>query len=146
MKTKCPECGHRYSGYHGKGACLLYKNTRRENKYGAVASDGFPSQLERATHMVLLMREKAGEIRNLKRYATVHLPFGVTWKIDFSFEDAATGELRYAEAKGKWTADAGIKLKMYRHVGPAPLEIWQQGRGGPVLVETIVPKEREGEK
>jgi hypothetical protein len=111
------------------------------HKYGAIARDGFPSTLERDTYGILEWRQKAGEIRGLKRYATVELAYGILWKIDFTFEITATGERCWAEAKGKWTADALLKLRMWKNgAGPGKLEIWNASRQGPQLTQVVIPR------
>ena len=47
----------------------------------------------------------------------------------------------FGEAKGKWTADAGIKLRLWREgLGPGTLEIWTGNWRNPVLSEIITPK------
>ena len=114
---------------------------KKAHKYGAKPKDGFPSTLERETFDELLLRERAGEIRDLSRYASVDLGFGIKWKVDFKFVYVATGQPGWCEAKGKWTADAGNKLKMWRNgAGPGPLEIYMSKNGTPTLVEVVVPK------
>jgi hypothetical protein len=82
----------------------------KQNKFGArktVCSLGHPhpSGLEASVCEVLILREKAGDIRNLKYQATVHLGFGIKWKIDWSFEQSPDWSLTFAEAKGVDTRD-----------------------------------------
>lgn len=115
----------------------------KRNKYGAVRTgDGFPSKLEAAVHQILLLREKAGEIQAIKRQASVDLGFGIRWKVDFCFIQCASGDVCYAEAKGRWTADAALKLRMWRNGAiQAPLEIWQGNYRKPELVEIVKPRQ-----
>ncbi len=118
-----------------------------QNKFGAVAKDGFPSTLERDTYSQLLLRETAGEIRNLRRQVRVELTEArIPCKIDFGFEFVADGEPGYAEAKGKETQFWRNYVKLWRKYGTAKLEIWKAGRQGPVLVEVITPVKQEEDK
>lgn len=128
------------------------------NKYGArktlcSAGHPHPSGLEASVCEVLLLRVKAGDIRNLKYQATVSLAFGIKWKVDWSFEQLVRDpeavlfkthwEIRFAEAKGAETRDYRLKLRMWKEgCGPAPLEIWKGSARRPMLVETIYPKEK----
>lgn len=115
---------------------------RKRNKYGARRTGyGFPSKLEGAVYGVLLMRQRAGEIGEIRRQHVVILSATVRWKIDFSFPILATGETCFAEAKGKWTQDAILKLKLYKEQRAFRLEIWQGSYKRPTLVETVLPKE-----
>jgi hypothetical protein len=123
--------------------------TPKSHKYGArrsvCASAGHPhpSALEASVCDLLHLRQHAREIQDLKWQATVHLTRSVRWKIDWSFTVCATGEACFAEAKGKWTADAGIKLNLWRDgFGPGRLEIWQGTHKRPRLVEIVVPGRR----
>lgn len=125
---------------------------KAENKYNAKSGNGFPSQLEGAVDQMLRFREKAGEIRDIRRQQVVILQDGpsnvkINWKLDFSFEYCATGELVYVEAKGVETETYQLKLKLWRKNPPARLEIWKgryrKGEGvEPILVEEITPEEK----
>ena len=108
-------------------------------KYKNKPTDGYPSQLERAVHALLLWREKAGEIRNIKRQASVDLHYW-RWKVDFSFEDVATGETIWCEAKGEETRDYLKNLKLWPDFGPGKLEIWKGTYQKPRLYKIILGK------
>jgi hypothetical protein len=163
-KTKCPDCGHTYRSdeAHPKAKCQLFQATSKQSdhKYGAVktvcsAGHPHPSGLECAVCEILMQRERAGDIRDLKWQCTVDLGFGVRWKVDWGFEQKS-GQLltdplgvskskewipTYAEAKGAETKDYKLKLRMWKDGrGPAPLEIWKGSAQRPTLVETIHPK------
>lgn len=114
---------------------------RTKNKFGAKrTADGFPSMLERAVYHVLLLREKAGEIRDIRRQHCVDLGLGVRWKVDFSFEVVATGLRRFAEAKGLEDAGYKIKKRMWKNgAGIGELEIWKGSWRRPALAETVIP-------
>lgn len=123
---------------------------RRKNKYRAKrTADGFPSKLEAAVWALLLAREKAGEIKNIQRQATVVLQDGprevkITWRLDFSFERKSTGATEYVEAKGMETETYRLKLKLWRKNPPAALEIWKGDYRRPALAERIEPTHQEG--
>lgn len=117
---------------------MSWNRLLKKSKYGAVRSgDGFPSKLEHSVYSILELRQKAGEIWSLSRYPSVKLTKRVTWKVDFAFEDKR-GPV-FAEAKGVWTADARLKLNLWRDLGPAPLEIWRGSAQRPTLEETVYP-------
>lgn len=134
-----------------------FPKQKGKNKFGAkktVCSLGHPhpSALEASVCEVLILREKAGDIRNLKWQATVHLDYGIKWKVDWEFEQLVRDteavvyktfwQNRFAEAKGAETRDYRLKLRMWKEgCGPAPIEIWKGTAKRPMLVETIHPKE-----
>lgn len=108
---------------------MIKRNKR--NKYGARATGGaggFPSQLEAAVYGLLELREKNGEISELKRQQSFVLQDGpqnqrITWRIDFSFIEK--GVLTFAEAKGFPDEVYKLKLKLWRAKKPHPLEIYE---------------------
>lgn len=122
------------------------KKEKKKNKYNAQrTARGFPSQLEEAVYDQLLWLQRGGVIRDLKRQQTVVLQPGpreerITWRIDFSYTDCATGELVYAEAKGHETGEYINKLKMFRANPPTKLEIWKGTAANPKIVEIVRPK------
>ena len=87
---------------------------------------------------ILQARVRTGEISDLKWQASVALPMGIRWKVDWSF--MRDGVKVYAEAKGFETRDYKLKLKIWREAGPAPLEIWKGTPQRAVLTETVIPK------
>lgn len=113
------------------------------SKYKAKPTNGFPSRLENAVHELLLMREKRGEIRDIKRQQGVvlrdcqHCGTRISWKVDFSFVEVESGSLVFCEAKGVKTADYKKKLKLWRKAPPHPLEIWEGSWQRPKLAERI---------
>lgn len=105
-------------------------------------ADGYGSKLEQAVGQILELREKAGEIRNIRRQVPVVLQDGprelkITWKVDFSFEDVASGRTHYAEAKGFKTEVYLLKLKLFRANPHGPCEIWEGNWRSPKMVEVI---------
>lgn len=120
---------------------------RLAGKYGAKKSEyagqSFASGLERAVYQQLELREKAGEISDLRCQVQVHLSeAAILLKPDFAFIDVATGEQHYAEAKGFETPQWRIKLKLWRVYGPGPLEIWKGTARQPVLDEVVKPSKK----
>ena len=112
-------------------------------KYGNTRSDGFSSKLESAVHQILLLLERAGEITDIKQQVCVELICGIRWKVDFSYTCVASGEQIWAEAKGLETDRYRICKKLWEGgFGPGPLEIWKGNWRKPIMVETIIPKER----
>lgn len=148
-RTKCKECGHTYreGEPHPKARCQLNQATRKGNKMNAErTASGFPSKLEEAVYGELMMRELAGEIRDVRRQHAFRFPCGPSWKIDFSFIECATGDTVYCEAKGAEMETYRLKKNMYsgcpvlEHAGK--LEIYKGDHRRPTLVETIHPKGR----
>lgn len=100
-----------------------------------------PSMLEKAVCKIMALRERAGEIRNVKRQASVQLIPGVRWKVDFGFEYVATGEPGWAEAKGRWDRGASMRLRIWKNgAGPGKLEIWEGAHAKPTMTKVVVPK------
>jgi hypothetical protein len=142
-KTKCEDCGRRYSGYHSKAACLLYQNTRPSNKYGAKrATDGarsYMSQGERDCGTYLQWLEKGGHIRDLEFQVSIRLPEpgGLRYVIDFRFFDIKSDELVYADYKGHRTQRWNDCIKLWRLFGPAPLREYV-GRGDAIELCRVI--------
>lgn len=114
------------------------------NKYKAKRTGDFPSKLEYAVHEILLLRQRAGKINDIKRQQKVILQDGgrdtnISWRVDFSFEE--NGETVYAEAKGIETGEYRLKLKLWRKNPPADLEIYKGSWSNPVLIERIKKNE-----
>lgn len=121
---------------------------RKRNKYNSVkTADGFPSKLEASVYQQLLLREKAGEIRDIRRQHSFRFPCGPSWKIDFSFIDCASGDTVYCEAKGAELEVYRLKKRMF---GGCPilesagaLEIWKGDYRRPGLTDVVIPKKGE---
>lgn len=121
----------------------MFRRRSRFNKYNAKrTANGFPSKLEESVYNMLKLREAAGEISDIKRQQVVVLQEGdkdtkINWKVDFSF--LKNGVRCYAEAKGVETGEYVLKLKLWRKLKPAPLEIWKGSYQRPYLAERIEP-------
>lgn len=114
---------------------------RRHNKFGAVRTNGMGSKLEAAVLGMLRLRERDGQIRDIKQQVSVDLGFKITWKVDFSFVDVQTGNTHYAEAKGFKTDRYLICLKLWRGgQGPGPLYIYEGSYQRPMLKEIVNPE------
>jgi hypothetical protein len=117
---------------------------KKKHKYGAVRCGGFHSKLEAYVHQILLFREKAKEIMDIRFQQTVHLTRAdIHWACDFSFIVVKTGEKMFCEAKGAEDARFSIIKKLYRFYGKDPLEIWKGHWSSPYLDEIIIPKIEE---
>lgn len=113
----------------------------RRSRFGSVRSNGMSSKLEASVYQLLVLREKAGNISDIRQQHAVDLSCGIKWKVDFSFIDNETKERVFAEAKGVETERYRLCLKLWRggH-GPGRLEIWKGGYQRPQLVEIVTPK------
>lgn len=117
----------------------------RRSKYGnkkvKVPGMTFDSKGEASLYGLLEMRQKAGEITNLRSQVKVYLTRArIMYIADFAHDDPATGETSYSEYKGFETSDWRIKRRLWKFYGPAPLHIYKSLCGHPALHETIVPK------
>lgn len=114
---------------------------RPKNKFRAVRTNGMGSKLEAAVYQILLLRQKAGEISDIKQQVSVDLSCGIRWKVDFSFFDKCRDLEVWAEAKGLETERYRMCVKLWRggH-GPGLLEIWKGSYQRPILKEIVIPK------
>ena len=109
----------------------------KSNKFRAKRSGGFDSKLEFSVYNILLLRERAGEIKDIKSQQSVDLTAGIRWRVDFSFIDVKSMALVYAEAKGVVTEGYRLKLKLFKHYRDEKLEIWKGTWQKPFLYKTI---------
>lgn len=124
----------------------------KAHKYRAqktlIGGHEFPSKLEASVYSILLLRERAGEVTDIKRQQAVRLKEKcsmcgagpVVWKVDFSAINSKTGELFFVEAKGEETGDYIKRKKLWKADPPYRLEIWKGSWRNPVLTEVIEPK------
>lgn len=120
----------------------MWPRNRSRQKFNAKPTNGFSSKLENAVHEILKLREKAGEISDIKCQQQVILQDGprevkISWRVDFSYVDNKSGETVFVEAKGVETETYRLKLKMWRGNPPAALEIYKGSYQRPTLVERI---------
>lgn len=112
------------------------------------------SKLERSVYEVLLLREKAGRIKDIECQSTVDLGTEavtnirtgkvrtrmIRWKVDFSFTDVETDKRVWCEAKGVETRLYRKQLRLWREgAGPGVLEIYKGSYLNPTLVQIIKP-------
>lgn len=101
----------------------------------------FDSKLESAVHDLLLLRERAGEIKNIKQQVNIHLTLAkILYQVDFSHEDCKTGQEEYTEAKGFETAVYRIKRRLWLWYGPGKLTVYKGSYSKPFIDEVIIPK------
>ncbi len=113
---------------------------KKPQKYKSQRTNGFSSKFESAIYDMLLLRQKLGEIKNIRCQHPTHLTRAqIGLKVDFSYEDM-NGKITFVEAKGFPTEGWKIKKKLWAYYGPGPLEIWQGDYRRPKLSETLIPK------
>jgi hypothetical protein len=135
------------------------KNWPKRHKYGAEIKRSGPhepsgSKLERAVYGILILRERAGEIKDIRCQASVTLGTEVVtnfvtgktrtktirWKVDFAFTVVKTGVRTWCEAKGMESALYRKQLRLWREgAGPGPLEIWKGSYRRPTQTDLVTP-------
>lgn len=118
-------------------------------KYGAqkTSIDGiaFSSKLEAAVYCTLKLRERAGEIKNIRMQQYVELKGECElcgesrkgFKVDFSFEESPDWKTVYCEAKGVRTSEYIRHEKLWKKNPPARLEVWGGNHRNPKLLKVI---------
>lgn len=113
-----------------------YKNNRVQQ-----AGYSFASQFECAVFNFLMLREKAGEIKDIQCQDHVYLTNArICYIPDFKFIDLITKDFVWAEAKGFETDVWKIKKRLWEHYGPGRLEIYKGNAKKVILKEVINPK------
>ena len=99
----------------------------------------FASKLEAALFDLLKLRERAGEISDIKCQDSVYLTKArILFKPDFSYLE---GDARvYAEAKGFETVVYAIKRRLWAKYGPGPLHVYKGSYKQITLFESIFPE------
>lgn len=123
----------------------------KPHKYGAEKSDNqnfrelsgrsFPSKLERNCAVMLVIRQRAGEISDLQFQKVFTLTeANISYNADFAYtEDGKTVVL---EAKGLVSDRWRIIRKLWKYYGEYKLIVCVAGQGGRVrLKETIIPRD-----
>lgn len=112
-----------------------------KNKKVHHAGYSFASQFECAVFNLLLLREKAGEIRDIQCQDHIYLTEArICYIPDFKFVDLQTNNFAWAEAKGFETDVWKIKKRLWEHYGPGRLEIYKGNAKKVFLKETVIPK------
>lgn len=110
----------------------------------------YASQAERDYHAELVLREAAGDVRDIVVQPVVELVAGIKYRPDYRFEERATlvAPVRwrtiFVDVKGVMTREFLLKCKLWREFGPGPLKIVQRkGRRATFqTVREILPKGR----
>lgn len=109
----------------------------RKPKYGV--KSGCMSRLEMAVNQYLLLRQKNGEIKDLKKQVNIHLTKArILYIPDFEFFDLKQNKTVWAEAKGIETPSWRIKRRLWKAgYGPGNLEIYMGSYKSFKLIETL---------
>jgi hypothetical protein len=115
---------------------------KRVNKYKSQKVNydyhSFASKFEASVYNWLKLREKNGEICDIKCQETIYLTLAqIIYKPDFSFITNDSKQKIWAEAKGFETAEWRIKRKLWIYYGPGPLEIYKGKHDNFRLSETL---------
>lgn len=114
----------------------------KKNKFSAQRTGDFPSKLEASVYQMLLLREKAKEIRNIERQVRIELTdAAIATKIDFRFEEAPEWNRVCCEAKGVSTERWNLLKRLWAYYGPCKLEIWGGNYTRPKIMDIITPKD-----
>lgn len=112
-----------------------YGNKRVEH-----AGRSFDSKGEKGCYDLLLLLEKAGEIRDIEQQVSIDLIAGIKYRADFRFWDILLGEKVLGEYKGMETEVWRLKRKLYTVFGPHRLRVFK-GYGLKIsVVEEIIPE------
>ena len=91
-------------------------------------------------HQILLLRERAKEITDIKCQTAVELTAAkIRTKMDFSYVVIASDERIWVEAKGVETERWRMIEKLWRFYGPGKLEIWKGRFEKPTITDLIDP-------
>ncbi len=117
-----------------------------KNKYNAVrvrhpSGRVFPSKLEAAVYDVLLLRQRCGEIKDIKFQDPVCLTLArIRLVVDFKFFNIKLNRECWCEAKGKSLPVFNIKKRLWKFYGEGPLEIYNGSYENPSLSEIVIPE------
>ena len=116
--------------------------TRRSHKYNAkrtvIAGESYRSKLESEVHATLKLMERAGKINNIRREQAIHLTPSITHKLDFLVFDIERGIDIGIEAKGISDGVWSVKKRLYKDLGPFPIQIWMK-KGNRVYMDEEIP-------
>lgn len=118
-------------------ANIIHKTNAKRT---VVDGKSFPSQLEANLYCHLKFLEKDHLVDEISLQERVELTLAkIAVKIDFYYFCRIKCMFRYAEAKGIETEKWQLIVRLWRHYGPAPLDIYKANRRGIYLAETINP-------
>ena len=117
----------------------------RFSKYGNTkttrAGRSFASKLEAALFDLLILREKAGELKDVRQQVSVYLTDARIQMIpDYSAVNVETGETEYHESKGAESDVYRIKRRLWKYYGPGKLYVYKGSYRKVYLHEVIIPK------
>lgn len=116
---------------------------RRSNKYGAkrieVAGESYDSKAEHEMHTLLKLREKAGDIKNIRRQMVIQLTRFVKWRADFVVFSIKKDQDVIVEFKGLEDARFRVIKQLIREFAPMPVEIWKKQGNRIYLDQEIQP-------
>lgn len=115
-----------------------------KNKKIRTPGHWFDSKLEQAVFELLKLREKAGEIKNLKHHGSrVFLSIAaIEMRPDFEWQEqneAGAWIPAFGEAKGLETSDYRIKRKLWSVYGPGRLYVYKGNSRAVKLFEIVKP-------
>ena len=106
-------------------ATVVTYSHQRAHKFNAKRTEvdgiSFPSKLQADVYCSLLLLQRAGVVRYFLREVPLHLPGGVTNRVDFQVF-YADGRVRYLDAKGMETAMYRTKKKIVEATYPVVIE------------------------
>lgn len=110
---------------------------RLKHKYNAVPTTvdniRFDSKLEAAWYRYFMLDVKAGHMLGMLRQAPLHLPGGVTYRLDFLLF-WANGRVEAVEIKGMMTPAAKLKMKLAKEFYPW-MPIRTETKPPPIILE-----------
>lgn len=123
----------------------------RRTKYGQkkteLAGQTFDSKAEATLYQELLLREKAGELENLRRQVRVSLTKSkIIYIADYCAFDTSKQKDIYFEMKGFETDVWKIKRRLWTEYGPSELHIYKGDYRRLKLHEVIIPDDKQEEE
>lgn len=143
-KQNCPRCEKPFRSPNALYRHALKCRAGAPNRFGSTAKKSrqadylFDSGLERDLYNLLKLRERVGELRDIKVKPNVRITeAGILVIPDFSAVETKTDQLRYHEAKGCVTEVWLLKMRLWRCYGPAPIDVYVASSRGPAFWKTI---------
>lgn len=125
----------------GDCRCLKFKRANgRSNKFNAKRVAGFDSKAEHDQWNELLILQRGGYLTELRHHVTFDVEppncERITWKVDFTYVECATGKLVALEYKGAEGEGYLIKRKLFRCRYPEiELRITTKDRSGRIVAD-----------
>ena len=125
---------------------VAQRSTASDASFPELAGRSFPSKLERDRAVQLVILQRAGELSELRFQPQVHLTrANIGYKPDFVYEE--NGRTIYEETKGVETEGYRMRIKLWKHYGPALLRVVKRAPRSNriVLVKEIMPEMDESQ-